>query len=205
MFLGRKRLNREGSRKGDLSRRLRYFGGRPRLRARRQFRHFSRQRRSVSSIRCIAAIDAPHDFPIAGQNAAAGARAKMFRSGSRPTSCSSLFPTSPAAQPARRRKPWPRGETRTAMPQRSTCWRHSKNSPDCGRIPRPSSKPSNPCSHGSTRSPHPTRRAPGGSSLTVDHVRYAIGGRERLGVASTFTGTELAARRQGQGLYPARA
>jgi sulfite reductase (NADPH) flavoprotein alpha-component len=32
---------------------------------------------------------------------------------------------------------------------------------------------------------------PGRVSLTVDHVCYAIGGRERLGVASTFAGTAL--------------
>lgn len=35
------------------------------------------------------------------------------------------------------------------------------------------------------------RARPGRVSLTVDHVRYAIGGRERLGVASTFAGAIL--------------
>ncbi|MGC2221870.1 MAG: sulfite reductase subunit alpha, partial [Methylocella sp.] len=35
------------------------------------------------------------------------------------------------------------------------------------------------------------KAGPGRASLTIDHVRYAIGGRERLGVASTFAGTAL--------------
>ena len=35
------------------------------------------------------------------------------------------------------------------------------------------------------------KAGPGRVSLTIDHVRYAIGGRERLGVASTFAGTAL--------------
>ncbi len=35
------------------------------------------------------------------------------------------------------------------------------------------------------------KAGPGRVSLTIDHVRYAIGGRERLGVASTFAGAAL--------------
>ncbi|MGB8898115.1 MAG: sulfite reductase subunit alpha, partial [Methylocella sp.] len=35
------------------------------------------------------------------------------------------------------------------------------------------------------------KAGPGRVSLTIDHVRYAIGGRERLGVASTFAATAL--------------
>jgi sulfite reductase (NADPH) flavoprotein alpha-component len=35
------------------------------------------------------------------------------------------------------------------------------------------------------------KAGPGRVALTVDHVRYAIGGRERLGAASTFAGTAL--------------
>ena len=35
------------------------------------------------------------------------------------------------------------------------------------------------------------KAGPGRVALTIDHVRYAIGGRERLGVASTFAGAAL--------------
>jgi sulfite reductase (NADPH) flavoprotein alpha-component len=36
-----------------------------------------------------------------------------------------------------------------------------------------------------------SKAGPGRVALTIDHVRYAIDGRERLGVASTFAGTAL--------------
>ena len=79
-----------------------------------------------------------------------------------------------------------RAKTPTATPRRSTCWRRSRNSPACGPIPKPSSRRSIRCSRGSIRSRRRPRCDRGRVALTVDAVRYEIGKRTRLGVASTF-------------------
>ena len=87
---------------------------------------------------------------------------------------------------ARRPRRWPRAKTPTATPPRSTCSPRWRSSPAFAPIRRPSSRRSIRCSRGSTRSRLRRRRTPGRVALTVDAVRYEIGKRQRLGVASTF-------------------
>ena len=99
-----------------------------------------------------------------------------------------------------RRARWRTARIPTATRRRSTCWRRCTNSPACGRARKPSSKRSIRCSRGSIRSPPRSRPIRGAISLTVDGVRYRIGPRERLGVASTFLGERAVAGRDAQGL-----
>ena len=62
----------------------------------------------------------------------------------------------------------------------------------CGRIRKPSSKRWNRCSRASIRFRPRPRRRPAALSLTVDPVRYVVGKRKRLGVASTFLAERVA-------------
>ena len=116
----------------------------------------------------------------------------------RRTCCSSSTPTSPAASGGRRRRRCRPAKIRTATPKPSTCWRRSRNSPASGPIRKPSSRRSIRCSRGSIRSPPRPRRNPGRVALTVDAVRYDIGTRRRLGVASTFLADRVAAWQRDQ-------
>ena len=130
-----------------------------------------------------ALVDAVHrgarraaGLPDRRAHAARGADRRRVARRPRRTCCSSCSPTSPAASGGRRRRRWRRARIRTATPRRSTCWRRWRNSPASGPIRKPSSRRSSRCSRGSIRSRRRPRSHPGRVSLTVDAVRYDIGG-----------------------------
>ena len=174
-------------RKDHLARRVRSQRRRSRLCRRRLLRRL-RQERSGLVDQIIAALGASHATRRRRQDAARGDDRTTFRWARRPTICSSCSPTSPAASGAPRRARSRRARTPTATPRRSTCWRRCTNSP--ARGPHPEAfvealDPLQPRLYSISSSPKAT---PGRVSLTVDTVRYRVGQRERLGVASTFLG-----------------
>ena len=172
---------------------------RARLRGRRLLRHLPDERSGAGRCGHRGARRAG-GFPDRRAHAARRADRRRVARRPRPTCCSSSSPTSPAASAGRRRRRSPPAKTRTAMPRRSTCWPRWRNSPACGPIRKPSSRRSSRCSRGSIRSRRRRRRNPGRVSLTVDTVRYAIGKRDRLGVASTFLAERIAPGDAAQGL-----
>lgn len=189
MFLGRRRLNREGSAKAtyhvdfDISETsLDYEPG-------DSFGIFPvNDERLVNQV--IAAIDAPHDFPIADKTlrqvlredvslglapdvlfelisyitgGASRAKAKALAKGGDPDGDAATLDVLAAIEKFPKLRPDPEAFVESLEPLQPRLY--------------------------SIASSH--RAGRGRVSLTIDHVRYAIGGRERLGVASTLAGTGL--------------
>ena len=89
---------------------------------------------------------------------------------------------------------------RMAMRPRSTCWRRWRNSPACVPTRKPSSKRSIRCSRGFIRFRRRPRSIRAGSSLTVDTVRYDIGGRDAARRRLDLSRRAHRARRRAEGL-----
>lgn len=188
-FLGRKRLNREGSAKAtyhvdfDISEAgLDYEPG-------DSFGIFPvNDERLVDAV--IAAIDAPHDFPIADKTlrqvlredvslglapdvlfelisyitgGTSRAKAKALAKGGDPDGDAATLDVLAALEKFPRLRPDPEAFVEALEPLQPRLY--------------------------SIASSH--RAGKGRVSLTIDHVHYALGGRERFGVASTFAGTGL--------------
>ena len=77
------------------------------------------------------------------------------------------------------------------MQRHSTCLRRSKSFPASDRTRRRSSKSLDDSATARLLDLVVLKSNPGRVSLTVDTVRYPIGGRTRLGVASTFLGARV--------------
>ena len=134
----------------------------------------------------IRALDAPPDFPIGGRTLR-DVLTDGVSLGPAPDMLFQLYllyhrrRAAAEGKGARRRR---RSGRRRRDPRRAR--RDREISAASGRTPKRSSKRSIRCSRGSIRSRHRPRSIPGRVSLTVDAVRYQIGERDRLGVASTF-------------------
>jgi sulfite reductase (NADPH) flavoprotein alpha-component len=189
VFVARKKLNREGSEKAtyhvefDISEAdLDYEPG-------DSFGIFPVNGEGLVE-RVIAAIGAPHNFPVAGKTllqvlredvslglapdmlfelisyitgGVARAKAKALAKGKDPDGDASTLDVLAALEKFTRVRPDPEAFVEALEPLQPRLY--------------------------SIASSH--KAGPGRMSLTIDHLRFAIGGRERLGVASTFTGTAL--------------
>ena len=189
VFVARKRLNREGSEKAtyhvefDISEAdLDYEPG-------DSFGIFPVNGEGLVE-RVIAAIGAPHNFPVAGKTlrqvlredvslglapdmlfelisyitgGVARAKAKALAKGENPDGDASTLDVLAALEKFTKVRPDPEAFVEALEPLQPRLY--------------------------SIASSH--KAGPGRVSLTIDHVRFTIGGRERLGVASTFTGTAL--------------
>ena len=148
----------------------------------------------------IRALDAPPDAPIGGRTL----REVLIDGVSLVARARHAVPADLLShrrrRGGRRRRRWRRARIRTAMPRRSTCWPRWRNSPACGPIRKPSSRRSSRCSRASTRSRRRPRAIPAACRSRSMRCATTIGGRTRLGVASTFLADRVAARRPAQGL-----
>jgi sulfite reductase (NADPH) flavoprotein alpha-component len=189
VFVARKRLNREGSEKAtfhvefDISDAgLDYEPG-------DSFGIFPMNDEGLVE-RVIAAIGAPHDFPVAGKplhqvfredvslglapdmlfefisyitGGLARAKAKALAKGEDPDGDAATLDVLAAIEKFPSLRPDPEAFVEVLEPLRPRLFSIASS----------------------------YKAGPGRVALTVDHVRYAINGRERLGVASTFTGAAL--------------
>ena len=134
----------------------------------------------------LKALDAPPDFPIGGRTLARGADRRRVARRPRPTCCSSCSPTSPAASGGRRRKALAAGEDpdgdAATLDVLAAIEKFSGVRPDPEAFIE-ALDPLQPRLYSISSSP---KVHPGRVALTVDAVRYDIGKRKRLGVASTF-------------------
>jgi sulfite reductase (NADPH) flavoprotein alpha-component len=189
VFVGRKRLNREGSEKAtyhvefDISNAgLDYQPG-------DSFGIFPLNDEGLVE-RVIAAIGAPQHFPVAGKalhqvlredvslglapdvlfelisyitGGLARAKAKALAKGEDPDGDAATLDVLAAIEKFRRLRPDPEAFVEALEPLQPRLFSIASS----------------------------YKAGPGRVSLTIDHVRYAIDGRERLGVASTFAGKAL--------------
>jgi sulfite reductase (NADPH) flavoprotein alpha-component len=189
VFVARKRLNREGSEKAayhvefDISNAgLEYEPG-------DSFGIFPMNDEGLVE-RVIAAIGAPQHFPIGGKalhqvlredvslglapdilfelisyitGGVSRAKAKALAKGEDPDGDAASLDVLAAIEKFRRLRPDPEAFVETLEPLQPRLYSIASS----------------------------YKAGPGRVSLTVDHVRYAIDGRERLGVASTFSGAAL--------------
>ena len=189
VFVARKRLNREGSEKAtyhvefDISNAgLDYEPG-------DRFGIFPMNDEGFVE-RVIAAIGAPHDFPVAGKTlrqvlredvslglapdmlfelisyitgGLARAKAKALANGEDPDGDATTLDVLAAIEKFPRLRPDPEAFVEALEPLQPRLFSIASS----------------------------YKAGPGRVALTVDHVRYAIDGRERLGVASTFAGATL--------------
>jgi len=189
VFLARKKLNRDGSEKAvyhiefDISNAgLEYevgdsFGVFPRNDA-----------RLVESV--LAAIDAPEDFPIGDKTL----RQTLIEDVSLGAAPDMLFELISCITGGARRataKALAKGQDPDGDAATLDVLAALEKFP--GRPPDPEAfvealEPLQPRLYSISSSP---KANPGRVSLTVDHVRYSLGGRERLGVASTFVSAAL--------------
>jgi sulfite reductase (NADPH) flavoprotein alpha-component len=189
VLIARKRLNREGSEKStyhvefDISEAgLEYEPG-------DSFGIFPVNETDLAD-RVIAAIGAPHDFPIAGKTLRQVLREDVSL-GLAPDMLFELISYITGGVARSKAKALAKGEDpdgdAATLDVLAALEKFAKLRPDPEAFVE-SLEPLQPRLY-SIASSH--KAGPGRVSLTIDHVRYTIGGRERLGVASTFAGTAL--------------
>jgi sulfite reductase (NADPH) flavoprotein alpha-component len=189
VFAGRKRLNREGSEKAtyhvefDISDAgLDYEPG-------DSFGIFPENDESLVD-QVIAAIGAPHDFPIGGKTLHQVLREDVSL-GQAPDMLFELISYITGGFSRAKAKALAKGEDpdgdAATLDVLAAVEKFAKLRPDPEAFVE-ALEPLQPRLFSIASS---YKAGPGRVSLTIDHVRYAIGGRERLGVASTFAGTAL--------------